>query len=394
MSKTFSLGRLSDYIRENGGAVGAVRQEVEEIQTRFNSTYVEWKARHDATLEQLVEAIVAAPDEMGPEFRRQVDDQLPGEQEIIAERRRELRTELIPGARSGADEALAAGRALTDKLRQMNPKLDKREERLKHKRYLLETELEELNTQIRRLSGCLVVAFKFFKVNKLDRRRHEVLGQLKEVQQQIREVRDEWVAIQSGTQAEQDVWQKLWQEQTLALAQYQGEKGFLDEEMNQASLAFKRAVRFVVDNLTELVPYPATEVKSKLDAMVELNIQTDDYEAALRSVVEFLALLDGVGEGLSRFNESVQGLIEEQRMHSAYLSKLKVELPDKVLDYHQQWDGLAGLVRDDAHLGAQPTEFVAAVQPVLDNHLSEKAIKDMFERMGQALKSATARWKG
>ena len=163
MSKTFSLGRLSDYIGENVGAVGAVRQEVVEIQTPFNSAYVEWKARHDATLEQLVEAIVAAPDEMGPEFRRQVDDRLPGEQETIAERRRELRTELIPGARSGADDALAAGKGLTNKLRQMNPKLDKREERLKNKRIQLEAELHELNAQIRRLSGCLVVVSECVK---------------------------------------------------------------------------------------------------------------------------------------------------------------------------------------------------------------------------------------
>jgi len=394
MSKKLSLSGLSDYIGEKIGAVGAVRQEGVEVQTRFNSVYVEWKARHDATLEQLVDAIVAAPEKMGLEFRRQVDDRLPEEQGMIEERRRQLRMELIPQARADADEALAVGKALTDKLRQMNPKLDKREERLKNQRIQLEAELDELNTQIRRLSGCLVVVFTFFRVNKLDRRRHEVLGQLKEMQEQLREVREEWAAAQKETQAEQDVLQKRWQEQTLALAQYQGEKGFLDEELNREALAFKRAVRYVVDNLTERTPYPVAEVKATLDAMVDLNIQTDDYEAALRSVVEFLALLDGIGEGLSRFNESVQGLIEEQRMHSAYLPKLKIELPDSVLVYHTQWQGLADLVRDDAHLGAQPAEFVAAVQPVLDSHLSEKAISAMFESMGRALQSATARWKG
>jgi len=361
---------------------------------QFNSAYVEWKAEHDATLEQLVEAVVSAPDSMGTEFRRRVEDRLFNEQVVIADRRRELRQTLIPEARALSDKALEDGKTLTAKLRQMNPKLDKREEKLKRKRAKLETELDELNENIRRLSVCLTILFIFFKISRLDRARQRVLGRLEETQEQIKDVREKWKSLQKADKAEQDALQKRWQEQTLMLAQYQAESDFLDEEQNRESLAFKRAVRHVVDNLKEGIRYPSVEIESELDKMVDLNVQTDKYESALRSVVEILALLDGVGEGLKRFGQSVQGLVEEQSMHGAYLPKLNVSIPDEVLVFNRQWEGLADLVRDDVTLRGRPVEFVGAVQPVIDEGLSEKAIRHTFDQLGRALKSATSHWKG
>lgn len=93
-------------------------------------------------------------------------------------------------------------------------------------------------------------------------------------------------------------------------------------------------------------------------------------------------------------NESVRGLIREQKMHSSYLPKLNVSVPDEVLGFHEQWDGLHQKVCDDRRLCAHPAEFVAAIGPVMEENLSEANIKAMFEELGQALKRATSRWKG
>ncbi|HET89692.1 MAG TPA: hypothetical protein ENN99_02990 [Chloroflexi bacterium] len=394
MATTLSLNEFSRYITDQIERIGAMRREVEEIQVGFNSAYVEWKAQHDATLERLTETMVERWDELGPDLQTRIEAHIPQERETAAQRREELRETLIPETQAEADLVLQEGQALTHKLRQLNPKLDRREEELKAQARTLEEELKQLNAQIKQLSGCLTVMFNFFRINKLDRQRQQVIGQLKVVQQELKKVREEWKEAQQEISAEQTALQTDWQELTLKLAQLQAELDYLDVETNRESLAFKRATRHMVDNLKEHVPCPADDIKTDLDHMVELNIQTDTYQDGLGSVGSLLSLLDGITEGLKRFDESVQGLIKEQSMHSAYLPKLRITVPDDVAAFHGQWDGLAQQVRDDGRLCAQPTEFLDIVRPVIQRELSETQIKGMFESMGQALDKATRGWKG
>ena len=394
MSSNLSLDEFSQYIADKTGEIGQVRREAEEIQVGFNSAYVEWKAQHDATLERLVEAVVPRLDEVGPDLRGRIEERVVEEQRIIAERREELEVLLIPVTQEEADQLLRQGQKLTEELHEVNPRLDKWEEELKAEQVALEAELKQLNGRIRRLSGCFVVAFNFFKVSKLDRQRQQVLGQLKTLHQELRRVRDEWQEVQRESGGEQQALQSRWQELAVGLAELQGERDYLAERANREALALKRATRHVIDNLKEIIPCPATDVKAELDKMVELNVQTDDYEAGLASAVSLLALLDGIVEGLGRFSESVQGLRDEQGMHSAYLPKLSITVPAGVAAFHEQWEGLAQKVRDDGHLCAHPTEFVAAVEPVVQGDLSEANIKAMFEGMGQALDDATLGWRG
>jgi hypothetical protein len=107
-----------------------------------------------------------------------------------------------------------------------------------------------------------------------------------------------------------------------------------------------------------------------------------------------MSVLDGIMEGLRRFDESVDGLFKEQRMHSDYLPKLDVSVPNEVLAFHEQWDGLRAKVHDDGHHCARPAEFVALVQPVMEDGLGEANIQAMFEGLGNALSQATKRWRG
>ena len=128
--------------------------------------------------------------------------------------------------------------------------------------------------------------------------------------------------------------------------------------------------------------------------MIELNIKTDAYQEGLGTVGGLIALLDSVGKGMDSFQESVGGLIGEQRMHGDFLPRLQMRLPDSAIAFHDQWDGLRAKMRDDARLCAHPTEFLEAVQPVIQRDLSDEAITGMFNRLGQALTEATKRWRG
>jgi len=394
MSKSLSLKQFANYITDEVGKIGGIRREVEEIQVGFNSAFVEWKAEHDAALERLVEAVTGRLDEAGQDLRARIEERIVEERHTIAERRRELHDQVIPETQAEADRTLQQGQELTAQLRQLNPKLDQREEDLKARGTALEEELTQLNEQIRRHSGCLRVVFNFFKIGKLDRQRQQVIGQLKIIQLELKQVRNEWQEFQEQTQSERADLQTRWQELTLKLAQFQGELDYLDIEANREALALKRATRHVIDNLKDPIPCPAHDIKNELDAMVALNVQTDDYQEGLGSVSSLLSLLDGITEGLDRFGESVGGLIEEQRMHSAYLSDLNIRVPDEAQAFHAQWDGLAQKVRDDGHLCANPAEFLAIVRPVMEEDLTTEAIKAMFESLGRALDDATHEWRG
>jgi hypothetical protein len=388
-----TLPQLSRYIEDTVRQIDGVRKEMEEIQVGFNSRYVEWKADHDAALERLVEAVLDRLDEVGPGLLDRIGEQAEEERRIIAERRDELRDTLIPQAQAEADEVLKEAQSIAEMMREENPRLDEKEERLKARRAELGGELDGLNERMRKLSGCLGVVFDFFKISKLDKKRQQVLGQLYEIRDQLRDVRQEWQETKRAMTAEEDTLESRWQELARRVAQLQGELGYLDEDTNRETLALKRATRCVLDGLKEPIPCPVDGIKTELDSIVKLNVQTDDYQEGLGAVSGVMALLEGIGEGMKRFGASVSGLIREQQMHSSYLSPLDIHVPDDVTAFHAQWEALAQKVRDDGHLCKNPAEFLTLIQPVMEEQLSEDRVTGMFESLGGALSASTSRWR-
>jgi predicted nuclease with TOPRIM domain len=378
---------------ENRRKINAVGREVEEIQIGFNGAYVEFKADHDAQLASLTETMFEKLDSLGSDLRTRIDEQAVEERRLLAERRTELQEELIPQTQAEADAVLAQAQEQTKALRQLNPRLDEREEAYKAQRAALETKLAELNSEISKRSRGLGFITHFISIAKLDRQRHRVLGQLETLAQNLGEVREEWQTRQQEFQAEQQALQDQWRELSLGVAELKRELTYLDDEAQREALAVKRAIRHVLDNLKERIPCP-DELRPGLEAMIELNIKTDDYQEGLGTVGGLIALLDSVGTGMDGFQESVEGLIGEQRMHSEFLPRLKVQLSNSVIAFHSQWDGLRAKMRDEARLSAHSSEFLAAAQVVIERDLSDEAVTSMFDRLGQALAEATKDWRG
>ena len=393
MARAVSLEQLNDFLSDNRRKIDVVGREVEEIQVGFNSAYVEFKADHDAQLARLTETLFEQLNNLGPELRALVDERAVEERRLLAERGTELRERLIPQTQAEADAVLAQAQEQTKALRQLNPRLNEREETYKAHRAALEAKLAELNSEISRRSRGLGFITRFISIAKLDRQRQRVIGQLEVLARNLGEVRQEWQTRQQEFQTEQEGLQGQWRELSLRVAELQRELTYLDDEAQREALAVKRAVRHVLDNLKERVPCPG-DLRPGLKTMIELNIKTDAYQEGLGTVGGLIALLDSVGKGMDGFQESVGGLIGEQRMHGEFLPRLQVRLPDSVIAFHSQWDGLRAKVRDDARLCAHPTEFLEAVQPVIERDLSEKAITTMFDLLGQALTEATKKWRG
>jgi chromosome segregation ATPase len=388
-----SLDELHGYIAENSRKIAAVHKELDEIQIGFNSAYVEWKAEHDASLERMVESLGDRMDKVGATLQKRVSDRVLEEREIIAARIKALEEELITQTMNDADEVLRNGQVLVQELRELNPQLNTQEEKLKSKRAQLESELNDLNDLIYKRSRGLGVVTRFIELTRLDRQRQQIIGKLKALQEDLKEVRETWLTADLTATSEQDDLQKQWQDLTLKRVQLQGELDFLQDETARENLALKRAIRYEIDNLKEPIDCPDSEIKGQLDEMVNLNKQTDDYQAAFVPLSGMISLLEGIMEGLRRFNESTQGLIDQQKMYSAYLPKLVVSLPDMVLDFHSGWESLHQNVLDEGSISTHPDEFLVKYQPMIDEDLSEARIKTMFENMGVALNQATEKWR-
>ncbi len=393
MAKRVSLAQFGGFIAQNVERIQAIRQEVEELQVGFNGKYVEFKAQHDATLTSLVNQITDDPEIAGPELGRMIADLIGGERETLEARRRELK-KLVPKAQKEADDLLASAQSEVERYRQVNPQFDQSEEEVKGRRVELQQQLEELNVQVQKLGKGLGFLANFGKISKLDRQRQRIIGQLQYAERELKEIRDKWEAKRTEFTSRQEKAKARWQEASIGLARLQGEAELLDDDVARERLALLRAARQVVDDLKEHVTCPNADFQRELDEMVKLNVTTDNYHDGLGKAAGLIALLDGLVEGLTSLQNSVGALVREQRMHSAHLPKLQVEIPRPAVTFHEQWDSLRAMVLDEKSICEHPMDFVKNMEPIMETQLGNPAINRMFNSLGEALtQAAKSQWK-
>jgi len=236
------------------------------------------------------------------------------------------------------------------------------------------------------------VVWHFPAITKADRERHKIVGRLEGLNESLYRLRQEWEEHQQQTEKEQAEYQKRWQLESIAVARLQSELDQLDDDVRREDLALRRAIRQVMDDLKE----PSTGTDAALDKglkeMIELNIQTDNYHEGLASVGGLIGLLRGIDSGMGAVHKSIDGLQQEQKMHSAHLSPLTFSLPARVDTFHKQWPPLAERFADEKTIGVSPAEFSTNVKPIVEGPLAQAEIEAMFNDMGEMIKKATAGW--
>jgi DNA repair exonuclease SbcCD ATPase subunit len=384
--------QLLEYLDRQTRSIEDLIDQLDEIQVAFNAQFDDFKSRHDTELDRLTDQIARQLQDLSPGLRAAIDDRIPIEQRQLEERRQSVEEEYLPKRQQAADELLNRAQAELAKLRALNPELDRQEEELKAEKAELESRLVELNEEIRRRSRGFGTALHFRAITKFDRERHQVIGKLEMVNKSLYKVRHEWETQHQDMLASQAKLQERWQLEAIAVARLQSELDQLNNRAVRDDLALRRTIRHVLDALKEPQNTSDPELEASLQEMVELNIYSDTYHEGLASVGGMIGLLRGVDNGMQAIRQSVQGLHDEQRMHSAYLKPLSFELPVRVESFHKQWSELAQRFADEEQIGHHPAEFSAAVKPLLEGSLSEPSIAGMFEELGRMLKQATAAW--
>lgn len=396
MAQYMSLDQLDGFLTDARGKVDEVARELNEVQVGFVSAYETSKAAHDTTLTGLCERAAHDLGTLPDSVRQAIEERLPVERKTLEERRTELNDVLVPEAVKASDGLLALAQRETESMRKLNPELDEEEERLKDDRAEMQAELDRLNAEIKRLSGCLTMFINYFKINELDRQRHEVLGRMEENARSLKQVREKWEAAETRYSTESSSLKEGWRKSNVETARLREELTQLNDDATREELALKRAIFHVLDDwkTPNAGEADSGSLIEEVNRMVALNVETDSYEEGLGKVAGLIALLTGTSQGLQSMGESVQALINEQAMHSAYLSPISVQLEDDVVEFHKGWDDLRRKLEDEKRLSEHPAEFSAIFDEELEGPLSEENITHMFTSLGDALQGATEGWAG
>ena len=386
MVATMTLAEFYRYIRENRKRIADVYREIEEVQYQFNSLYEQQAVERQSLIVTYAPLLQDAED-LSDELARLLAEQEQLARTAIEEEITKLEPEIAEKRRSGDDLVQEAQRRVAD-LRKHNPILDRQEEALKAHHATLQSEVEQLDTEIKELNrfpiGWLTNAIK---LRRLRKQRLGVFRNAGAVEKGVRTVRKKWQAKKKALQDKQADLRNSWQALSVEVSQLQSRLDHLTANIDQ--LSKHNAAQRLLSDLQEL-PTGAGSWKPRLDPLVELNRNEAIYRTGLRTVSEILGLLNGLGEGIDRFIRSVGTVYEEQRRYK--LSPLKVRLSTAVTSFHDVWPEFQSKVKDEKYLGTHPLEFSQRVQDFTRERLSEKAIKRMFKDMGDALTKATKAW--
>jgi chromosome segregation ATPase len=395
--KAFSQQDFYTFLTDTTRRIEQVRDELDEIQAGFTTSYTEFRAKHDATLSRLTNLVLERLEDhqngvLNPALHQKIDQRFEQERKAARQRREELRT-LIPQREAELDRTLEMAREQERELRRQNPVFDQREEKLKAEIDGLREEIQKLDRRLKSLNrGCLGFLLNFQKIDRVDRQRQQLIGRVRSHQESLYGVRVEWQQFKKSASEEQARLQQAWTEQNLALANLRSELEHLEEDARLEELARKRAVFKELDGLKSPDLCEQSQLEADLRQMLVLNHQTDNYHEGLTRVAGLIALLDSLQQGMKLFSQSVRSVIDQQRQHSAHLPPLTIALPSWVVEFHQFWEPLRQQVRDEARLGKVPLEFVDTVRPAMEKTLTESTIERMFNELGDALNAATRAW--
>jgi len=383
-----SLDDFYRYLVDKGNELAAAYKEIEEVQFQFNDLFRQelaaWKEVFSNVFPQVLAGRKTLPADLAARIDRAEQEELAAlKQEIVG-----LEAQVGDGRRK-MDELTARAQQATKALRNANPKLNDEEESIKAELQQLQDEYARLYEQIDKLDdGLFAWLTHAGRLGKLRNQQAQAKRKQDKLLARLREVRQEWQESITQTGEKQAALRKEWEDLSVQTAQAQGRLDHL--RANLEALAAQNAVQKVLEELEQAPSVPG-DLGAALADLARRNQVRRAYEEGLRAVAEALGLTKGVGEGMTRFSKSVSTVLDEQRRFN--LKQIKIELPERVVQLNEIWKALRAQVKDDKYLGKQPLEFARIIDNAMRQRLTDAAIQDLFETMGEALNKATAAWK-
>ena len=389
MSSSFDdLASLCDYLSDNEGKIGRLRQEIEEIHKGFVSEFAQHRENWESALTNTVDLAEDHFEDLPEALRTAVDQRLPTLRQQKAQRLQESRDRVkeLETERAGVEKE---AQETTEAVKAANPRLNEREEQLKATLASERARLAEIDAQLAQAAGGLGWLLRFARIRHLRRERKPQAAKVGAAATRLDEVRRLWVETRTTASERETRCEEAWRLRTAEIAKSQQEIEELEDDFEGACL--REALRQHFTELTAPLQSGLAELEQEWNQAAGFRQETQDYEGGVVAVSQIVGLLGGVAEGMGRFRESVEGVKKEQDMH-AELSHLQFAAPDFVLQFDQIWDALWPTVQDEKAAISHPAEFAKIIQDVIGSRLTNEQIEAYFNTLGDTLNSATKAW--
>ena len=382
-----TLADFDRYLNDKRGDLTACYQEIEEVhaqlQEMFKRELAAWQEQFGACYPQ----VLARRREMPPAFVQLIDRTEAQERARIVGEVADLDQKSADG-RTKMDSLLRRAQAATEALRTANPEINAREEKLKAAVVKHQDEYtrayEQMESLERRFWGWLTNAGRIGSLKKIQKQAKQ--RQTKTLEQ-LRQVRQEWQEDVTKAGETQSELRQQFEQVSVQVSEMRTRHDYLQGNLD--TLAEQAAIQRVLEELGEPPQVPG-DLGAALADLAQRNGVRHAYEEGLRAVSTALGLTKGVGDGLERFEQSVAKVWAEQRQYN--LKEVQAQLPDWIATFFDTWKELRPKVKDEKYLGAHPLEFSKLVDEVVKTRLTDEAIKNAFETMGEALNRATKAW--
>jgi hypothetical protein len=385
------LDSFETLLEEWQGNITLAAKEIEEVQTAFNNAYMnDFLKKYDAELERFTRKLTDTAvrnEEPASSIVKNGEAEARKELEKLEEELTRKRENLY----CERNKIQLDARQNLFELKKLNPELDLSEEKLKAEFIRKKAALDETVSTMRDLTRGFGFIIHFFTLRKLRVRMYEQAEKLAQVAGTLRNVRNRWVEVKSGHSETDNSLKNEWSRLTVELASVDSRLEALKSDKER--LVLEGSARNALEKnehgeLEKLIAaFPET---TDFEKMRTLKL---DFETGLTDVVEMLGALKGIEKGMENFISSVKAVMTEQKTHSAYLKMPDVEIPIEVSKFHEIFPQIASKTKDDAAISKHPREFIGAAAPFLEEWLVESKIKNMFETLGESLKSAVSIWK-
>lgn len=382
-----NLPQFHRYLRDKGAEIGSCIGAVEAIHSHYQAVFAQELETWQELFRFCYPQLTLQRKDMPPALQEYLDRieaeelaRLKAEMEALEKRLGELRTKM--------DGDMAHAQATTKELLQANPKLNQREERLKRTIVQLQDEyaqaFERAEALRRPALGWLTNAGAIFQAQRLQKSIKEKQAKAMVEQRQVRQKWLDEVNEASETQSQlRTSWQAAGMEATESQARYDHLVNNLDD------LARQEGLQRALQEITQVYPVKR-ELGEKLAEIAKHNAIRTDYEKGLGASSETLGLLRGIAQGLTKFGDSVEKVLAQQRQYN--LKQIEIPLPHDVGVVNQTWKQLEERLQDRTRMNANPLEFAEIASQYVTSRLTATVIQRFFEQMGAALNRGTAAW--
>lgn len=414
------MGRLTDFqdfIDGRAEVLGRVDERLCKVQEHYETFFGELARVKEQELDQL-EVLVNEQRDRLPTWLNEALDEAGRVVAVELDMEVEALTGKVERYQAAAEELRTRSANQEAEVHAQNRELDDQEEALKTRNEDLLARIDRHNATIREMSSGFGFMLNLLDMRKLRSDRLEIEKEQCDVAAHIETLRHRWAEAEQDHVVEEDGLQQQWLTARREAAEARTQLQWLldSRERIHYRTTLQRAVVAHPDIDHESGPDDpacprcsfcnpvgarlcrvcgirlgddAAGLAGSLEEIAEAARIHDTFARGMEACQQIIGLVRGLLSGHEAFGKSVGKMITSERRYPIPL--LEIDVPADSRAYGALFEELEQAMDVDHH--RHPLVFAQQVEELLDTHLTEAAIQQYFETMGEELsRCADAQW--